>query len=45
VILATKGTVKNTQTGDDPKAENYRIQMQLVSEKGRWLTSDLQFVE
>jgi Mce-associated membrane protein len=45
VILATKGTVKNNQTGDDPKAENYRIQMQLVSEKGRWLTSDLQFVE
>jgi Mce-associated membrane protein len=45
VILATTGTVKNNQTGEDPKAENYRIQMQLVSEKGRWLTSDLQFVE
>jgi Mce-associated membrane protein len=45
VILATTGTVKNNQTGDEPKAENYRIQMQLVSEKGRWLTSDLQFVE
>jgi Mce-associated membrane protein len=44
VILATTGTVKNTQTGDTPKAENYRIQLQLVSEKGRWLTSDLQFV-
>lgn len=44
VILATTGTVQNNQTGDNPKAENYRIQMQLVSEKGRWLTSDLQFV-
>jgi Mce-associated membrane protein len=44
VILATTGTVQNTQTGDEPKAENYRVQMQLVSEKGRWLTSDLQFV-
>ncbi|WP_051247457.1 hypothetical protein [Nocardioides halotolerans] len=44
VILATTGTVSNNQTGNQPKAENYRIQMQLVSEKGRWLTSDLQFV-
>ena len=44
VILATTGTVQNNQTGANPKAENYRIQMQLVSEKGRWLTSDLQFV-
>ena len=45
VILATTGTVKNNQTGDSPKAENYRIQIQLVAEKDRWLTSDLQFVE
>ena len=44
VILATTGTVQNNQTGDNPKAENYRIQMDLVSEKGKWLTSDLQFV-
>ena len=44
VILATTGTVQNNQTGANPKAENYRIQMQLVAEKGRWLTSDLQFV-
>ncbi len=44
VILATTGTVQNNQTGPSPKAENYRIQMQLVAEKGRWLTSDLQFV-
>jgi Mce-associated membrane protein len=45
VILATSGTVQNNQTGANPKAENYRIQVQLVAEKGRWLTSDLQFVE
>ena len=44
VILATTGTVQNNQTGDNPKAANYRIQMDLVSEKGTWLTSDLQFV-
>jgi Mce-associated membrane protein len=42
VILATTGTVATKQTA--AKAENYRIQMQLVSDKGRWLTSDLQFV-
>lgn len=45
VILATTGTVQNNQTGDNPKAENYRIQIQLVAQEGRWLTSDLQFVE
>ena len=44
VILATTGTVQNNQTGANPKAENYRIQIQLAAEKGRWLTSDLQFV-
>jgi Mce-associated membrane protein len=42
VILATTGTVTTKKSPE--KAENYRIQMQLVSEKGRWLTSDLQFV-
>ena len=45
VLLATTGTVQNTSTGDEPYSENYRVQMQLVLEKGRWLTSDLQFVE
>jgi len=45
VILATTGTVQNTSTGEEPYSENYRVQMQLVLEKGRWLTSDLQFVE
>jgi Mce-associated membrane protein len=44
VILATSGTVQNTQTGDESRAENYRIQMQLVFDKDKWLTNDLQFV-
>jgi Mce-associated membrane protein len=44
VIIATTGTVANNQTGNQPKAENYRLQLQLVLEKGKWLTSDLQFV-
>jgi Mce-associated membrane protein len=44
VIIATSGTVQNTQTGDKPVARFFRLQLQLVSEKGKWLTSDLQFV-
>jgi Mce-associated membrane protein len=44
VIIATSGTVQNTQTGDKPVARYFRLQLQLVSEKGKWLTSDLQFV-
>ena len=44
VIIATSGTVQNKQTGDEPVARFFRLQLQLVSEKGKWLTSDLQFV-
>lgn len=44
VIVATSGTVQNKQTGDKPVARYFRLQLQLVSEKGSWLTSDLQFV-
>jgi len=44
VIVATSGTVQNKQTGDKPVARYFRLQLQLVSEKGEWLTSDLQFV-
>jgi Mce-associated membrane protein len=44
VIVATSGTVQNKQTGDEPVARFFRLQLQLVSEQGRWLTSDLQFV-
>ena len=42
VIVATTGTVSTKKSPE--KAENYRIQMQLVSDKGTWLTNDLQFV-
>ena len=44
VIVATSGTVQNTQTEDKPVARYFRLQLQLVLEEGRWLTSDLQFV-
>lgn len=44
VIVATSGTVQNTQTENKPVARYFRLQLQLVREEGRWLTSDLQFV-
>lgn len=44
VIVATKGTVANIQTGNKPVAETYRLQLELVKEGDAWLTSDLQFV-
>jgi Mce-associated membrane protein len=44
VIVATSGTVQNKQTGNKPVARYFRLQLQLVSEDGRWLTNDLQFV-
>jgi Mce-associated membrane protein len=44
VVVATSGTVANTQTGDQPVARNFRLQLELVKEDDAWLTSDLQFV-
>ena len=44
VVVATTGTVANVQTDNKPVARNFRLQMDLVLEEGRWLTSDLQFV-
>jgi Mce-associated membrane protein len=44
VVVATTGTVANTQTENKPVARNFRLQMELVREEGGWLTSDLQFV-
>jgi hypothetical protein len=43
-IVATSGTVKNKTTNFQPEARNYRIQLELVREDGRWLTKDLQYV-
>lgn len=44
VIVATEGTVANKQTDNQPVGRNFRLQLELVYEDGRWLTSDLQFV-
>ncbi len=44
VIAATSGTVANKQTDNQPVGRNFRLQLELVYEDGRWLTSDLQFV-
>lgn len=45
VIVATNGTVTNKTTEFEEEARNYRIQVELVLEDGRWLTRDLQYVE
>jgi Mce-associated membrane protein len=44
VLAATTGTVANVQTRNKPVVRNFRLQLELVLEDGRWLTSDLQFV-
>ncbi|WP_254665970.1 hypothetical protein [Streptomyces sp. WMMB 322] len=43
VLVVADSTVKNVST---PKGEtrNYRLQLDLVQEGGRWLTSDVEFV-
>jgi Mce-associated membrane protein len=45
VIVATAGTVTNTQTGDQPAARNFRIKVGLVNQDGRWLAASLDFVQ
>ncbi|WP_051485404.1 MULTISPECIES: hypothetical protein [unclassified Nocardioides] len=45
VIVATDGTVTNKTTKFKEQARNYRIQVELVSKDGQWLTRDLQYVE
>jgi hypothetical protein len=45
VIVATSGHVTNKTTEFEEEARNYRIQVQLVREDGKWLTNDLQYVE
>lgn len=44
VIIASAGSVTNKTTDFEPVARNYRLQIDLVLEDGRWLTRDLQFV-
>lgn len=44
VIVATTGTVSNTQTGNKPVARQFRIKVDMVREDGEWLTSNVEFV-
>jgi len=44
VLAATSGTVANKTTDNKPVARNFRLQLDLVYEDGKWLTRDLQFV-
>jgi Mce-associated membrane protein len=44
VIAATSGTVTNDRTGGSPVDRHYRLRLTLVSDGGRWLTSNVQFV-
>lgn len=44
VLVATKGTVRNTQTKGKETGRNLRLQLELRYVEGEWLTRDLQFV-
>ena len=44
VIVATTGTVANTQTGNKPVARQFRIKVDLVHEDGDWKTNNVEFV-
>ena len=44
VILATTGTVAEQPDRRQARGRELPLQLDLVSEKGKWLTSDLQFV-
>ena len=43
VIVVADSTVTNVNA-PDPQPRHYRLQLDLVLQDGRWLTSDLQFV-
>jgi len=44
VIVATTGTVSNTQTDNKPVARQFRIKVDLVREGDDWKTSNVEFV-
>lgn len=44
VLVATSGTVSNTETKNQPVARNFRLQLELERVGDRWLTADLVFV-
>lgn len=45
VLVATKGTVSNTQSKNQPIGRSFRLQLELEKVDGVWLTADLKFVE
>lgn len=45
VIVATQGTVRNNQTGDQPVARTNRLKLGLELVDGKWLTADLQYIQ
>lgn len=44
VLVATTGTVANTQTDGEPVDRNFRLRLDLERVDGSWRTSDLSFV-
>lgn len=44
VIIATQGSVRNSQTGNEPVERTHRLQLELELVGGEWLTADLQYV-
>lgn len=44
VLVATSGTVANVQTDNRATVRHFRLQLELLRVKDKWLTSDLQFV-
>ena len=44
VIVATTGTVSNTNTDGQQVPRHFRLRISLLHQDGRWLTSDIQFV-
>lgn len=45
VIVATQGTVRNNQTGNEPAERTHRLELGLELVDGEWLTADLQYVQ
>jgi Mce-associated membrane protein len=45
VIVATEGTVTFSATTEEPRAENFRMQLDLELVDGDWLTGTLEFIK
>jgi Mce-associated membrane protein len=44
VIVATTGSASNTRTDGTTRPRDFRFRVSLERERGRWLTSDIEFV-